>query len=345
MKENSALRKDDKELKKISVIGSGSWGCAIAKLLAEKGFSVKLWSWQKAESDAIAAAQENKACLPGIKLPGNISYTYDLSVAADADLYIFAVPSHAVYKTAGQFAKAANPNIPIVNVAKGFEKDGPKRLSEAISAFCKNPVVILSGPSHAEEVARKIPTTVVSASENAKAAELVQDTFMTEYFRVYTHDDVIGVEIGGALKNVIALCAGISDGLGLGDNTKAALMTRGLAEISRLGVAMGANPHTFTGLSGVGDLIVTCTSMHSRNRRAGLLIGQGMSPKAAQEKVQMVVEGVYATEIAHKLSEKYGVSMPITHAAHEILFENMPPRDAVLKLMLRDKKSEKENLS
>ena len=330
---------------KISVIGSGSWGCAIAALLAEKGFSVTLWSWQKEESDLIAASHENKTCLPGIKLPGSIEYTYDLNAAAAAELYIFAVPSHAVYKTAEQFARAANPEIPIVNVAKGFEKNGLKRLSEAISTFCKNPVVILSGPSHAEEVARKIPTTVVAASENAKAASLVQDIFMTDYFRVYTHDDVIGVEVGGALKNVIALCAGISDGLGLGDNTKAALMTRGLAEISRLGVAMGANPHTFAGLSGVGDLIVTCTSMHSRNRRAGLLIGRGMSPGDAQEKVQMVVEGVYATEIAFALSEKYGVSMPITHAAHEILFENMPPRNAVLKLMLRDKKSEKENLS
>ena len=332
-------------MKKISVIGSGSWGCAIAKLLAEKGFSVMLWSWQKEESDTIAKARENKACLPGISLPENISYTYNLNVAADADLYVFAAPSHAVFKTAEQFKKTANPEIPIVNVAKGFEKQGLRRLSEAIAVHLKNPVVILSGPSHAEEVARKIPTTIVAASKDIKAAELVQDTFMTDYFRVYTHDDVIGVEVGAALKNVIALCAGISDGLGLGDNTKAALMTRGLAEISRLGVAMGANPHTFAGLSGVGDLIVTCTSMHSRNRRAGLLIGQGVPPKEAQEKVQMVVEGVYATEIAHKLSEKYGVSMPITQAAYEILFENMPPRDAVLKLMLRDKKSEKENLS
>ncbi|MBO4897146.1 MAG: NAD(P)H-dependent glycerol-3-phosphate dehydrogenase [Clostridia bacterium] len=332
-------------MKKISVIGSGSWGCAIAKLLAEKGFSVTLWSWKKEESDSLAAARENKACLPGIELPENISYTYDLQTAADADLYIFAVPSHAVFKTAEQFKRFANPAVPIVNVAKGFEKTGLMRLSEAIAVHLNNPVVVLSGPSHAEEVARQIPTTIVAASKDKKAAELVQDTFMNDYFRVYTNDDVIGVEVGAALKNVIALCAGISDGLGLGDNTKAALMTRGLAEISRLGASMGADPHTFSGLSGVGDLIVTCTSMHSRNRRAGLLIGQGISPKEAQEKVQMVVEGVYATEIAYALSEKYGVSMPITHAAYEILFEEMPPRDAVLKLMLRDKKSEKENLS
>lgn len=332
-------------MKNISVIGSGSWGCAIAKLLAEKGYSVMLWSWQKEESEAISKARENKACLPGITLPENISYTYDLKDAADAELYIFAAPSHAVLKTAEQFKEVANPEIPVVNVAKGFEKSGLRRLSEAIAAHLKNPVVVLSGPSHAEEVARRIPTTVVAASKDMKAAELVQDTFMTDYFRVYTNDDVTGVEIGAALKNIIALCAGISDGLGLGDNTKAALMTRGLAEISRLGAAMGANPHTFAGLSGVGDLIVTCTSMHSRNRRAGLLIGQGATPEEAQKQVKMVVEGVYATEIAYALSEKYGVSMPITHAAYEILFKNMPPRDAVLKLMLRDKKSEKENLS
>ena len=200
--------------------------------------------------------------------------------------------------------------------------------------------MVLSGPSHAEEVARGIPTTIVSASESKEAAEEIQDVFMTDTFRVYTHNDVIGVETGGALKNVIALCAGISDGLGLGDNTKAALMTRGLAEISRLGVKMGAKPHTFAGLSGIGDLIVTCTSMHSRNRRAGILIGQGMSAQEAQKEVHMVVEGVFAAECAYALSKKYNVSMPITEAAYKILFEKMSPRDAVMSLMTRDRKSE-----
>ncbi|MBQ7717768.1 MAG: NAD(P)H-dependent glycerol-3-phosphate dehydrogenase [Clostridia bacterium] len=328
-------------MEKISVIGSGSWGCALTALLAGKGYKVKLWSWLSEESEKIAQNRENTDCLPGIKLPETVEYTYNNGDMSGADLYLFAVPSHAVRSTAKSFSGVIEQGKPIVNVAKGFETSNLSRLSEILSAeFPDNPIVVLSGPSHAEEVGKGIPTTVVAASYDEKAAELVQDVFMTQKFRVYTNNDVIGVELGGALKNVIALCTGIADGLGLGDNTKAALMTRGLAEIKRLGIKMGANANTFAGLSGVGDLIVTCTSMHSRNRRAGILIGKGMNAADAQKEVKMVVEGVYATEAAYKLAQKYGVQMPITHAAYEILFENRPAADAVMALMTRDKKGE-----
>lgn len=331
-------------IQKISVIGSGGWGCALANLLANKGFDVLLWSWQKEESDSIRENSENVLCLKGIKLSDKIRYSYTLSEAAEADMYVFAVPSHAVLKTAESFSAFAKAGVPIVNVAKGFDNKNLKLLSEVLKENLKeNPVAVLSGPSHAEEVGRGLPTTVTAACEDENTAKVVQDVFMTDYFRVYTNCDVVGVEIGGALKNIIALCAGVSDGLGFGDNTKAALMTRGLAEITRLGVKMGANPHTFAGLSGVGDLIVTCTSMHSRNRRAGILIGKGMSAKEAQEEVKMVVEGVYAAEGAYKLKEKYGVSMPIVDASYKVLFENMKPLDMVRQLMGRDKKDELEN--
>ena len=332
-------------IKKISVIGSGGWGCALASLLAGKGYEVMLWSWLREESEKIAANRENIDFLPGVKLPETVGYTYKNEDMAGADLYVFAVPSHAVKSTAESFAGIIEAGKPIVNVAKGFENSTLSRLSEILeNVFPNNKIVVLSGPSHAEEVGKGVPTTVVAASKDAEAAKLVQDVFMTQKFRVYTNDDVIGVELGGALKNVIALCTGIADGLGLGDNTKAALMTRGLAEISRLGVKMGANAHTFAGLSGVGDLIVTCTSMHSRNRRAGILIGKGMSAKEAQNEVKMVVEGVYATEGAYKLARKFDVQMPITQAAYEILFEGRSAADAVMVLMTRDKKSESESI-
>lgn len=326
---------------KISVIGSGGWGCALANLLANKGFDVLLWSWQKEESDMIRENKENILCLKGVKLCDTIRYSWSLQEAADADLYVFAVPSHAVSKTAAQFSQFAKAGVPVVNVAKGFDNNTLKLLSEVLEENLKNnPVAVLSGPSHAEEVGKGLPTTVTAACEDEEIAKLVQDVFMTDVFRVYTNTDVTGVEIGGALKNVIALCAGISDGLGFGDNTKAALMTRGLAEIARLGTKMGANPMTFAGLAGVGDLIVTCTSMHSRNRRAGILIGQGKTAKQAQKEVKMVVEGVYATEGAYKLKEKFEVSMPIVDASYKVLFEDMNPRDMVMELMMRDKKDE-----
>lgn len=328
-------------IKKISVIGSGGWGCALAQLLSEKGYEVLLWSWTKEESDTIKADRENKTCLKGIKLKDSIKYTYSLKDASEADLYVIAVPSHAVLGTMKAFSEFAKKDVIIVNVAKGFEKNGLKRLSTVIEENCKfNPVVVLSGPTHAEEVAMGIPSTIVATSVDMSAAEIVQDVFMNDNLRVYTHGDVLGVELGGALKNIIALCAGISDGLGLGDNTKAALMTRGLAEISRLGIAMGALAHTFAGLTGVGDLIVTCTSEHSRNRRAGILIGKGMSAVDAQKEVKMVVEGIKAAESAYLLSKKYNVEMPITEVAYKIIFENLEPHEAVLSLMNRDKKSE-----
>jgi len=331
-------------IKKVSVIGSGGWGCALANLLANKGYSTLLWSWKKEESEDIKKNRENVLCLKGVKLCESITYTWSLQEAADADLYVFAVPSHAVRSTSAAFAPFAKAGVPVVNVAKGFDNKNLMLLSEVLEENLKNnPIAVLSGPSHAEEVGKGLPTTVTAASKDEEVAKTIQDVFMTDYFRVYTNSDIVGVEIGGALKNIIALCAGVSDGLGFGDNTKAALMTRGLAEITRLGVKMGANPHTFAGLTGVGDLIVTCTSMHSRNRRAGILIGKGMTAKQAQEEVKMVVEGVYAAEGAYKLKEKYGVSMPIVDASYKVLFEDMKPLDMVRQLMMRDKKDELEN--
>ncbi len=330
---------------RISVIGSGGWGTAIASLLTKNGKAVTLWSWKQEESDAIRENKENKEFLPGVPLPDGITYTADLEKAADAELIVIATPSSVLPKTVANLAPFVPAGIPIVNLTKGLSADTDKRFSEVIEELCpQNPVVVLTGPSHAEEVGKGIPTTILAASKNETAAETVQEVFMSPAFRVYTTTDVIGAELGGALKNVIALCAGVMDGLGFGDNTKAALMTRGLAEMSRLGVKMGASPETFAGLSGIGDLIVTCTSMHSRNRRAGILIGQGKSVKEALEEVHMVVEGVYAAESAYKLSRKYEVEMPIVSAAYRVLFEDASPRDEVLKLMQREKKSEKDFL-
>lgn len=333
-------------IKNVSVIGSGGWGTALAVLLKNNGHNVCLWSWLEEEKNNLEKDGENKEFLPGVKLPEGILYTSDLKYAVEhGQLIVLAVPSHAVKNTAKNINLHIAENIPIVNVAKGFEPQSLNVLSEVIREECpNNPVAVLSGPSHAEEVARGIPTTVVAAANDENIAKIVQDTFMAPTFRVYTSDDVKGVELGGALKNVIALCAGISDGLGLGDNTKAALMTRGIVEIQRLGTKMGAKERTFNGLTGVGDLIVTCTSMHSRNRRAGILIGQGNSISDSIEKVHMVVEGVSAAKAAYELSKKYNVEMPIIEAAYNVLFEGVNPKDAVMKLMARDKKSEGEAL-
>lgn len=328
---------------KISVIGSGGWGTAISSLLCKNGHAVTLWSWKQEESDAIRLHKENKEFLPGISLPDGITYTADLALAAKAELIVIATPSGALPKTVAALSAHLSPWVPIVNLTKGLSAETNERFSEVIGRLCpENPFVALTGPSHAEEVGREIPTTVVAASTSPETASLVQDAFMSPFFRVYTLSDVIGAELGGAIKNVIALCAGVMDGLGFGDNTKAALMTRGLAEMSRLGASMGANPATFAGLSGIGDLIVTCTSMHSRNRRAGILIGQGKSVKDALEEVHMVVEGVYAAESAYKLAKKYNVEMPIVSAAYRVLFENASPREEVLSLMQREKKTEPE---
>ncbi len=331
-----------KKVSRISVIGSGGWGTAIARLLKNNGHDVTLWSWLYEESNAIEENRENKEFLSGIILPEGIHYTSDLKKAAEnAEFIVLVTPSHVLRSTVKNLSEYLDKNVPIVNLTKGFEKETLQTFSGVIKSVCpENPVAVLSGPSHAEEVGRDLPTTVVVAAEDIHLAEKVQDIFMSDNFRVYTNTDVTGVEVGGAIKNVIALCCGVLDGMGLGDNTKAALMTRGLAEITRLGVAMGANPSTLAGLAGIGDLIVTCTSAHSRNNRAGRMIGQGMSPSEAIEKVHSVVEGFYATECTWLLAKKYNISMPITEAAYGILFEGKPVREAIRLLMTRERKNE-----
>lgn len=327
---------------KIAVIGSGGWGTAVAIMLSSRGYDVYLWSWIQEETDRLSRDRENKEFLPGVKFPDKIHCSHDMAECVDkAELIITAAPSPATRTTAKQLAEVVKQGQKIVNISKGLEEKTLMRLSEVYAEeIPQAEISVMSGPSHAEEVSRGLPTTNVVASKNHETAKFIQDIFMSDMFRVYTSDDIIGVELGGALKNVIALCAGISDGLGYGDNTKAALMTRGLAEIARLGEAMGANRETFMGLSGVGDLIVTCTSVHSRNHRAGTLIGQGMTLQETLDTVHMVVEGVNTATAAYKLSQKYNISMPITEEAYKILFENKNAREAVLSLMTREKRHE-----
>ena len=327
-------------LMKTAVIGSGGWGTAIAILLAEKGNDVYLWSWIQEETDRLNADRENKEFLPGVKLPDNIVCTHNMEECIKgAEVIVTAAPSPATRTTARAMAEFVAPGQKIVNISKGLEKE--LRLSQVYKEEMPYAdISVLSGPSHVEEVSRKIPTTVVVASETNETAEFLQDIFMCDTFRVYTSEDIIGVELGGALKNVIALCAGISDGLGYGDNTKAALITRGCAEITRIGVAMGAKASTFAGLSGLGDLIVTGTSTLSRNYTAGKLIGGGMTREEAVKKVHMVVEGINTSTAAYNLAKRYNVSAPIIEEAYKILFENKDPRDAVNSLMTRDKKPE-----
>jgi len=327
---------------KIAVIGSGSWGTAAAVLLAKHTDEVFLWSWKEEESKRIDEFRENREYLPGVRLEENIICTHDMQKAVEnAGLIVTVVPSPATRTTARELAKHIKSGQGVVNLSKGLEEGTLLRLSEVYREEIPGVrLAVMSGPSHAEEVSKGLPTTNVVASDDEDLAKLVQDVFMDEYFRVYTGNDMIGVELGGALKNVIALCAGICDGLGYGDNTKAALMTRGIAEITRLGVKMGAEAETFAGLSGIGDLIVTCTSMHSRNRRAGILLGQGKSLSETLEEIHMVVEGVNAAKSALALSEKYGVTMPIVKEANEILYNNKNAREAVFALMTRDKTNE-----
>lgn len=331
-------------MSKISVIGSGGWGTAVAIMLSENGHDVTLWSYLKDESEDLKKYRENKPYLPGVKLPDSICYSSDFSdCLSGRDLIITAVPSHAIRTTARNMSPYISDGQIIVNISKGIEEGTYLTLSRVIKEEIPNcEIVVMSGPSHAEEVSRGIPTTNVVATANEATAKFVQDVFMNPNFRVYTNPDILGVELGASLKNVIALCAGIIDGMGLGDNTKAALMTRGLVEMSRLGVKMGAKQETFNGLSGVGDLIVTCTSMHSRNRRAGILIGQGKTPAEAQAEVKMVVEGVRTCRAAKELSDKMGVEMPIVNEAYKVLFEGMSAREAVANLMGREKKHESE---
>lgn len=327
---------------KIAVIGSGSWGCAVAILLANKGFDVYLWSWQQEETDRLNRDRENRAVLFGKKFPDNITCSHDMGFCTkEAAIIVTVVPSPATRQTARELSAHIEAGQVLVNLSKGLEESTLMRLSEVYEEeIPQAKVCVMSGPSHAEEVSELLPTTNVVAAKDAKTAAYVQNIFMTDSFRVYTGYDMIGTELGGALKNVIALCAGISDGIGYGDNTRAALITRGIAEIRRLGVKMGADRETFAGLSGIGDLIVTCTSMHSRNHRAGILIGKGYSAEEALAEVKMVVEGVNTARAAYELSQKYGVDMPITAEAYKILFEGKQPKCAVYDLMTRTKTTE-----
>ena len=329
-------------MKKISVLGSGGWGIALAVHSFSKGFETVLWSPFQAEVDGLNATRESEKLLKGIKIPEEIRITTSLEEIEGSFITIIATPSFAVRETA---AKLKNIDCGIVvNVAKGFEKGSMKLLSEVIAEeLPEKPLVILSGPSHAEEVARHVPTSVVAASTCLEAAETVQDALIGTTLRIYTVTDIVGVEVGGALKNVIAVCAGIANGLGVGDNTRAALITRGLAEIARLGVKIGAETATFMGLSGLGDLIVTCMSEHSRNNRFGNLVGKGTPVKEALETVG-TVEGYYAVEIAVRLAEKYSVDLPIITECYNILFNNMPADKAIRNLMTRPGKPEEESI-
>ena len=328
----------------ISVIGAGSMGTAVSILLAGNGHNVKMWSVFKEEVEMINTLREQKDKLPGAIIPANVVCTSELEeVLAFSDLLVLVIPSQTIRDNMRTMASLVKKPKTVSCFSKGLEKGTGYRMSEVILQEMPDATVeAMSGPCHAEELSKGIPTAYVAASENRQAAELIQDIFMSPRFRVYTNPDIIGVELGGSVKNVIALCAGISDGLGYGDNTKAALMTRGIAEISRLGCAMGAKMQTFSGLAGIGDLIVTCTSMHSRNRRAGILIGQGRPVEKALEEIKMVVEGVSTTEPVYRLSRQLGVSMPITSEAYEILFNEKDPARAVFELMGRNKTHELE---
>lgn len=323
----------------VAVLGSGAWGSALACVLFKNGHKVTLWSAFEDEANALAATRKNPL-LNGAPLPADMNITADKQAAADAELAILAVPSFAVEQTAAAFDATLPENCVICNVAKGLCADSGLPFSELIRArLTGRDVVTLSGPSLADEVARNIPTAVVAASKSADAARLVQDAFSGDVLRVYVSDDEIGVQLGGAVKNVIALCAGISDGLGMGDNTKAALITRGMTEITRLGIAMGAQAETFSGLSCLGDLTVTCMSPISRNHRAGILIGKGVSAEEAIKQVG-TVEGYHAARTVRMLAKKHGVEMPITEECCKVCFEGSSPKDAIIRLMSRPKKQE-----
>lgn len=323
----------------VSILGAGSWGTALSILLGKKGCSVRLWDRNMERLSEMESTRENKRYLPNVKLPENIKFDSDImDCIKDADAVVLGVPSHAVRDVCTAIKDDIKNGQIIISIAKGIENNTYMRMSQVIESLIPQcTVCVLSGPSHAEEVSRSMPTAVVSSSPQRTAAEYVQDLFMTPDFRVYTNPDIIGVELGGALKNIIALAAGICDGLGSGDNTKAALMTRGLAEMTRLGVAMGADMFTFAGLTGIGDLIVTCTSSHSRNRKAGYLIGKGMPVGEAVRKVKMVVEGIKTTKAAYELSKINNVNMPITEELYGILYKGKDVRRVVYELMTREK--------
>lgn len=329
----------------VSIIGAGSWGTSLSVLLSNNGHQVRVWSIFQEEVDMLNTHHEHLDKLPGVRVPDAVVFTTDLARCLEGHDYIVIVlPSQTVRENARLLKPYARPGDIVVMCSKGIEESTGLRLSQVIAEELPEVCpVALYGPSHAEEVAVNIPTTVVAASPNLKAAMGVQDLFMSPYFRVYTSSDMIGAEIGAALKNIIALCAGICDGLGFGDNSKAALMTRGLTEIARLGKAMGANPNTFSGLTGIGDLIVTCTSQHSRNWRAGNLIGKGHTVADAIAEVKMVVEGISATKAVKALIDRYKINMPIATEAYKILFEGKDCRKAVYDLMTRRRKHETED--
>lgn len=331
-------------MKKVGVIGAGSWGTALAITLSVKGHQVNIWDINPEHVQEMKVNRENVRYLPDIKFNDNLNIVDTVEEAiAGADVVLFSAPAQFFRGALDSAMPYLKPEMILVNVAKGIEQKTLKRMSEIAAEKLPNArYAVLSGPSHAEEVGREMPTTVAVASTDLALAEEVQEIFMTERFRVYTTQDVVGVELGGSLKNIIALGAGISDGMGFGDNAKAALMTRGLAETKRLGVKLGADPATFAGLTGVGDLIVTCTSMHSRNRRCGIMIGEGMDPKEATEKVGMVVEGMFTTESAYDLAVREGVDMPITTALYNVINGRIDAREALEMLMGRDKRHEED---
>ncbi|MCC2525913.1 NAD(P)H-dependent glycerol-3-phosphate dehydrogenase [Bacillus halotolerans] len=336
-------------MKRVTMLGAGSWGTALALVLADNNHDVRMWGHRAELIQQINDLHENKDYLPDVKLPESIRATTEIGEAvSDADFIIVAVPTKAIREVLRQAVPFMTKKAVFVHVSKGIEPDSLLRISEIMEfelpSDVRKDIVVLSGPSHAEEVGLRHPTTVTSSSKSMQAAEEVQDLFINHNFRVYTNPDIIGVEIGGALKNIIALAAGITDGLGYGDNAKAALITRGLAEIARLGTKMGGNPLTFSGLTGVGDLIVTCTSVHSRNWRAGNLLGKGYKLEDVLEEMGMVVEGVRTTKAAYQLSEKYQVQMPITEALHQVLFNGQKVETAVESLMARGKTHEMEDL-
>ena len=329
---------------KITVIAAGSWGTALSMVLSENGHEVKVWARGQEQIDEINKTRKNDKYLPDVTLPENITFTSDKKYAIEAaEVLLFSAPSQQYKRILKDFTECEYfPNDAIlVNVSKGIDMDTLETISQITERLApKSTFVVLSGPSHAEEVALKLPTALVSASKSRHAAEVIQDIFSNDYIRVYTNPDVVGVEISGALKNIIALGAGVSDGLGYGDNAKAALITRGIREIALLGMAMGGNPETFKGLAGVGDLIVTCTSMHSRNRRCGILLGQGHTLNESIQEIGMVVEGAYTIKSAYLLKNKYDLEMPITTELYKVLYEDKNAREAVNHLMTRQRKNE-----
>lgn len=332
---------------KVSIIGAGSWGTALSVVLNKNGHEVTIWSVIEAEIDMLREKHEHVDKLPGVKLPEEIMFTTDLQEAvSDRDMLVLAVPSPYTRSTSRQMKEYVAEGQLIVNVAKGIEEKTLMTLTEIISEEVPQArVAALSGPSHAEEVGKGLPTTCVAGAKDKETAEYIQNIFMNDVFRVYTSPDLLGIELGGALKNVIALAAGVADGLGCGDNIKAALITRGIAEISRLGLAMGGKKETFSGLTGIGDLIVTCASVHSRNRRAGVLIGQGRTMDEAMKEVKMIVEGVYSAKAAKALGEKYKVSLPIIEQVNLVLFDGKSAQEALSELMVRDRTKEHSELS